>query len=181
MSVEFESVVKFNHFGIGAGNATIAFQMSKDRSGNTRTVRFGYALCSPKDHFSKNDIYKTVYGPIERDENGRPTNLNTRKNTKVLVHEGGRSIALNGKRGLNTNPITMEIGIPFGENVLSHVINEMQNFIYDHAPRWRDHSKLKVLKNGGIFLARDGFELTWADPNSENLITFRDNGQTFVM
>lgn len=173
--MEFENTIKFNYFGIGAGTATVAFQMDVDRKSKTRTVKFGYALCSPKDRFSKVDIYRTVHGPLKRDENGRPINLHERATEKVLVHPGGRTLALTGKRGLYTNPVEIEfVYDPDFDNAVSFAIEQMQNYIYDHAPRWKNKTGIIARKNGHVSLVRDGYYLDFANPNYEELIYLLD-------
>lgn len=181
--MEFEKTVKFNYFGIGAGMATIAFQMDTNRESNMRTVKFGYALCSPKDNFSRGDIFKKVYSPLERDERGRPTNLGNRKYEKVLVHPGGRSLALTGKRGLYTNPVELQFSFKKDvENPVSVAIEEMQSYIFDHAPRWKNKTAIISRGNGHVSLYRDGFHLDFANPNFEELVclTDRETKDTFV-
>lgn len=51
-SKEFEGT-RYNHFQIGNGHATIAYQLDNNRDSQKRKVRFACSFASPKDNFSR--------------------------------------------------------------------------------------------------------------------------------
>jgi len=167
------TAVRYIHFGIGAGYCTVAYRIDDNRDSEVRNIEFGMSFCSPRDTFSKGDVFKRVYEPIVRDENGRPLNLGDRKFETVLVHKGGRTQATERLNDANTRQ-NLQISVKEGDNALATAIFTLQEYAYDHAPGWKSKTKVRSLKNGAVELTRDGYVMTFADPNKDDLVTLRD-------
>lgn len=167
------NTVRYTHFGIGAGRCTIAYRIDNNRENRNRVIEFGMSFCSPKDKFSKNDTFRRVYEPIVRGEDGRPLNLETRSFHLELVHKGGRTLAL---EHLNDplKKVTMSLCIPTDQSTLEFAIDAMQNYAFDCAPGWKNKTNIRKLRSGAYELSRDGYTMRFADPNTEDLVTLRD-------
>lgn len=169
------SQAKFNYFGMGSGRCTIAYVLDDNRESKEREVKFGISYCSPRDQFLKNDLYRNILSPIVRkdpnDPKSMPLNLNDRTVTRTLVHKGGKTLAL---EDLENNPKVMKITIPEDENPVLFIIDQLQNYAFDHGPGWKNKTLVRKLKNGGHELVRDGFSLLFADPNHEDIAVLRD-------
>ncbi len=157
--------VKYYYAGLGAGMLTIAYILDGDRESNKRTVKFGFAYCNPNDNFSKKDVVKKHVN--------RKYNKETQKteilDTKIEVVKGGRTRAY---EKLINSPVTMEINVSEGElSPVAQAITCMYDYCATRGPSWKDKTRHTVTKKGAHTLYRDGFKLTFADPNRDNLIT----------
>ena len=177
LPVEFEQTVKYNYFDIGPGKCTLAYQVSKNRNSRFRSVKFGFAFCSPKDKYSKNDVQvtKVVWSePPNRD--------NWDKVTKTLevvkTIKGGRTLA---REMLEFNPIEMELYVPLDRNPIAYMVEQMQNYAFDNGPGWKFKTKLRRFKSGAYELSKDGITLVFDDPKSEHLVRIDDGLHTYTL
>jgi len=150
--VTFEDRVKFHYFGMGSGRVTVAYQMDNDRNSPTRSVRFGYAFCSPKDFFSKGDYKVPVYGQVFEPK----YNKSVKRIVSYTEQKGGRSRAIDM---LTNAPCELAVFVQENQNAVLAILEEIENFCYDAAPSWRDKATYRHLRNGNHELARDGVKL----------------------
>lgn len=186
-TVQFEKTVRYNYFPIGAGWCTLAFTMSSNRKDKTRSVKFGFSFCSPKDTFSKVDrhIYKTRYlnndGSIMYDKNGnytKPQGIN-KDNWHLVKKESYLQKVIPGGRTLSSlmlenNPTEIEFVVPEGKNAILTALDHMYCYVWDWAPGWRDKFFVKRGKHGGWVILGNEVVITVGDNRKEHILSFRE-------
>lgn len=151
-NITFEDRVKFHYFGLGSGRVTIAYQLDSDRDNPIRSVRFGFAFCSPKDLFSKKDFKVPVYGEVFEPK----YNKMVKQIVSHTVEKGGRTRAI---ERLTSNPVELSAYVADGENAVIACIEAMENYCYDQAPSWRDKATYRHTRSGNHEIARDGVKV----------------------